>query len=240
MSDFDFDLLNELVEDAPTAGFGPQRQFGKMAATVTVLSWKDGKPTEVPFTNQKLSNGEYLRLNFESDLSELNPMLTNPYKRRVDVKKSGNKAKTDFSETVEPSLKSLLGKDWAKKLVKGFYAEWEDAETVEVNRQGELKGWDSKPDESGKTKHYTNTVPRFLRVFKSKAECETARAERFTRKENGTLDLTSDDGIPSETVNEARGLIQAVGLEQARTILSNTSPYNQYDLEKLIEVANPL
>ncbi len=229
MSDFDFELLQELVEDAPTAGFGPQRNFGKMVASVTVLHWDSGKPTETPFTNQKLGNGEYLRLNFESDLSEFNSALVNPYKRRVDVKKSGPKSKTDFSETVEPSLKSILGKDWAKKITKGIYCEWEDAETVETNKQGELKGWDKDG------KHFTNTIPRLLRVFKSKAECQTAREERFNRS-NGS---SSGSDIPADVIGQVQGLLKA-GLddEQLQEVLKGSFP--DYEPDVLIAAANPL
>lgn len=227
MSDFDFDLLQEAIAEAPTAGYGPQRNFGKMIAIVTVLHWDSGKPTETPFTNQKLGNGEYLRLNFESDLSEFNSALVNPYKRRVDVKKSGPKSKTDFSETVEPSLKETLGKDWAKKITKGIYCEWEDADTVETNKQGELKGWDKDG------KHFTNTIPCFLRVFKSKAECETARAERFNRSSS------SNGSIPADVIGQVQGLLKA-GLddEQLQEVLKGSFPL--YSVEELIAAANPL
>lgn len=247
MADFDFDLLNELVNDAPTAGFGPQVNFGKLVLSVTVCSWKDKKLTETAYTNQKVNQGEYLRLNFECDLSEFNPALTNPYKRRVDVKKSnktGDQSKwtlTDWEETVKPNLEKVVGKDYFKKLLKGVYCEFESAETVERNKQGELKGWDTeKQNEVGETVsvHYTNTVPRILRVFKSKAECAAAHAERFT-KSNGNLEVNGSD-IPEKIINDARGLITALGSEQAKGILSSTAPYNTYDLEQLISAANPL
>lgn len=231
MSDFDFELLQELVNEAPEAGYGPQRNFGFMKANVTVLTWKDSKPTEVAFTNQKLSEGQYLRLNYESDMSEFNPALKNVYKRRVDVKKSGPKSKTDFSETVEPSMSSVIGKDWAKRITKGVYCEWEDAETVEVNRQGEQKSFTTK---EGKT--YVNTVPRFLRVFKSKAECEAARAERFAKKQEA--DLSFGDEIPADVVNNVKAFLQSVGADQAKELLSEQAPYNLYDWEKLVEAAS--
>src|SRR3990172_1217583 len=171
MSDFDFDLLNELVEEAPTVGFGPQRNFGKMIGKITVLHWENGQVTETPYANQKVVKPDYLRINFESDLSELNPMLANPYKRRVDVKHSGKlpdgeknpKALTNFDEIVYPSMFETLGKDWAKRLLKGFYTEWEDAETVQLDKEGNPKSFTVQA--TGKT--YVNTVPHFLRVFRS-------------------------------------------------------------------------
>lgn len=225
---FDFDLLNELVNEAPMAGYGPQRNFGLMKVTLTVITWKDGKATEVPFTNQKLDNGGNLRLNFQSDLSEFNPALVNPYKRRVDIRKSGPRSKTDFSETVEPSSIKVIGKEWLKKLTKGVYCEWEDAETVEVNRQGELKGWTNQ--ETGKV--YINSIPRFLRVFKSKAECDSARTERFNRGSN------SNGSIPAEVVGQVKGLITALknDMEQVRETLED-KPFGDYEVDALLTAA---
>lgn len=253
-TDFDFDLLNEAIEEAPTAGYGPQVNFGKVTMQVDVVWWDDNekKFKSKKFTNQKVdkSKGEKLQITFESDLSEFNPALTNPWKRRVDVKKSSTKADgtkdpkalTDWSEIVEPSLKELLGKDWAKKFGKGVYAEFEDAETVELNKKGDKKGWDKPVTlENGEetTKHYTNTAPRFKRIFKSKADCLAARSERFSK--NGTSDESEESGdIPAEVVSTARGLIQALGVEQAKGILSSTPPYNAYDTEALVTAANPL
>lgn len=242
MSDFDFDLLNELIEDAPTAGYGPQVNFGKMVGKISVLHWDSGKPTETPYTNQKVSKPDYLRITFEADLSELNPMLTNPYKRRVDIRnsnKSGVEDKwtlTDWSETVKDNLVETLGKDWAKKLLKGFYAMWEDVPTVEKDKQGNQKGFTGK--DSGK--FYVNTVPRFLHVYKSKAECQIAREERFAKKENGsTSEAEADNGIPTEIISNVKGLIASVGLAQAETILAS-KPFGEYDVEELLKAANPL
>ena len=80
-----------------------------------------------------------------------------------------------------------------------------------------------------------------LGVFKSKAECQAAREERYSRangSSSGNIDL--DSGIPADVVATAKGLIQAVGLKQAEGILSTTPPYNAYDTEELIQAANSL
>jgi hypothetical protein len=237
MSDFDFDLLNELVDEAPTAGFGPQVNFGKCTMEVIIMAWKDvdgtRKADSRPFTKgEQLKNGEYLQITFKVDVTELNPMLTNEYKRRVDVKKSGPKSRTDWSEIVEPSLLSVFGKDWTKRIGKGVYVMVEDAETVQVDRQGNLKSFTTK---EGKT--YVNTVPRFLVAYKSKAECEAARAERFTKKENGTLDLGND--IPENVIAKVRTVLgYGVSDEQLRGILQAEFP--TYEVDDLIAAANPL
>src|SRR5690349_18745770 len=116
MSDFDFDLLQEIASDAPVAGFGPQVNFGKCTIDVNINAWDNTAKKFVvrPFDGKPLGQGEYLRLTFKVDVTELNPMLTKPYSRNVDVKKSGSKAKTDWSETVEKSLLQTLGKDYFK------------------------------------------------------------------------------------------------------------------------------
>jgi hypothetical protein len=232
MSDFDFDLLSELVDDAPVAGFGPQVNFGKCTMEVIINSWdNDAKKFNTrPFVKgEQLKQGEYLQITFKVDVTELNPALTNEYKRRVDVKKSGNKAKTDWSETVEPSLVSVFGKEWTKRIGKGVYVQIEDAETVEVNRQGELKGWDKDG------KHYTNTVPRFLAAFKSKAECETARAERFQRKENGS----TPEALSENVINKVRTIMgYNLSEDQLRDLLKAEFP--SHDPDELIAAVNPL
>ncbi len=237
MSDFDFDRFDEAIEDAPTAGFGPQVNFGKMIGKISVLHWDSGKPTETPYTNQKVSKPDYLRITFESDMSEFNPALAKLYTRRVDIRtsnKSGSEDKwtlTDWSETISMNLINTLGKDWAKKLLKGFYAMWEDVETVEKDKQGNQKGFTAK--ESGK--FYTNTVPRFTTIFKSKAECQTAREERFNRS-NGS---SSGSDIPADVIGQVQGLLKA-GLddEQLQEVLKGSFP--DYEPDVLIAAANPL
>lgn len=255
-TNFDFDLLEQQADKAPTAGFGPQRNFGKMKMTVKVVTWKDGKPLEKVWDNKPLKDGQQFRFVLESDLSELNPALTNPYKRQIDWRvsrvKDGKvdpKAMTDYTETVERSALTTIGKDWKKKLGNGIYCEWEDVETVELDKQGNKKGWDKKDkvtgelilDDAGNIIHYTNTVPRFLRAFKSKAECQAAREARFSKAADAAADdEESESGIPADVLKDAAGLISSVGMKQARLILESTPPYSEYDIDDLIENANPL
>jgi len=240
MSDFDFDLLNELVEEAPQAGFGPNINYGKCTMEVQIMAWEtvdDARsPKPRPFVKgEQLKQGEYLQIEFHIDVTEFNPALQNEYKRRVDIRKSGPKAQTDWSETVEPSLLKVFGKDWAKKIGKGVYVEVEDAETVQLDKTGKPKSFTAQ---SGKV--YVNTVPRFLHVFKSKAECQAAREERYSKANGSSGNIDLDSGIPADVVATAKGLIQAVGLKQAEGILSTTPPYNAYDTEELIQAANSL
>lgn len=238
-NDFDFALLDEMVKEAPTAGFGPNVNFGKCTMEVVIMAWKDRQPQPRPFKKgEVLKEGEYLQITFHVDVAELNPALSNEYKRRVDVKKSGPKSKTDWSETVEPSLKKVFGPDWSKKLGKGAYIEIEDAETVETDKNGNLRGWDKEQDD-GTTKHYTNTAPRFVRVFKSKADCEAARAERFAKREEGGGEDGGDGEIPAKVISDVQGLMKALNDDdQVREILASNAPYNAYDTEALLKAAN--
>ncbi len=244
-TNFDFDLFNEALEEAPTAGFGPQVNFGKVNMSVKIVSWKNGQISERPFANGDTADkakGEYLQIEFVSELGEFNPALTKEWKRRVDVKKSSgkgtkNETLTDWSETVEPSLIAALGKDWAKKLAKGIYLEFEEVDTVARDKQGNLKGWDAKEaDENGIKKHYTNSTPRFVRAFKSAAECGAAREARYTKKESND-DIDTDDGeISSETINDVKGLIASLGEKQTLKYLE-TFPFGQYKPAELVEAA---
>lgn len=254
MANFDYNLLDEIINNAPTAGFGPRVQYGKITLSIIVNKFNkntskyDTRPYK---SGERLKEGEYFQFTFESDMSEINDALTNPYKRRVDVRRSSNKGKegevlTDWSEIVEPSLLAVFGKDWYKTmLTKGVYAEWEDANTVEIDRKTKkLKGFYRQDkatkeyilDEAGNQIYLVNSVPRFLRSFKSKAECQAAHDERYTKKEDAMA--FGDDGkIPDEVINTVVGLLQAVDGQNAIDILTENAPYNLYDLTELLTAA---
>lgn len=241
---FDFDLLNETIEHAPTVGFGPRVTFGKMTIEkIEVIAWKGKKGEQRtmdarPFVKgETVKDGEYLQMTLAVDIQELNPALTFEYKRRVDIKKSSpdGKTKTDWSEIVEPSLISAIGKDWAKKLAKGVYVEVEDVETVQIDpKTGKPKGFYKKVDGVASDEWLTNTAPKVVAVFKSKVDCDTARQSRFAKREDGEA-IESD--IPTKIVNDVKGLISAMGEDGAREIISENAPYNNYDTDELIAAA---
>lgn len=243
-TNFDFDLLNEAVENAPTVGFGPRITYGKMTiADIQITSWErkakgeKGTIKQRTFTRgEQLKDGEYLQITFAVDVKELNPTLDFEYKRRVDVRNSGGKVKTDWSEIVQPSLIAQIGKDWAKKLAKGLYVEVEDAETVVLDKSGAPKSW-TKTKGDGTEATYVNTAPRITAVYKSKAECDAARQARFAKSE-ATDGEENDGDIPAKVIADVRGLLKAVDEEQAKTILTENAPYNQYDLDELLAAAN--
>lgn len=253
---FDFDLLNEIVENAPSAGYGPRVNFGKLSIKIDVVHWDknakkfntrawDGKPLD---QNKR----EYFQITFTSDMSEFNAALTNEYKRRVDVRKSDRSSKdlskqvlTDWTEIVEPALIKHLGKGWGKALTKGVYAEWQDVETVE-KKDGKLKGYSPKDKDSGEVKTdelgnplwYVNTVPQIVRIFKSAAECGAARAERFKSNDDDAMAFGDDAvSIPEKVISDVKGILQALDGDQLISLLTENEPYKSYDLVALLTAA---
>lgn len=250
---FDFDLLDDAIQNAPTAGYGPQQYFGLLKMTIQVISWTGAKGeqrkiNERPYNGKPINKeaGEYLRFTFTSDLSEFNPALVNEYKRRVDVKHSNKTGAsetwtlTDFDETFAPSILKVFGsfKKANQALTKGVYAQWQDVSTVEKDKNGNIKGFFKKDRQTGEQTDVflVNTVPQLLQVFKSKAECGAARAAKYSPRDNNQS-VSDDDEIPDNVIADAKGLMQAVSEDQAREIFSNTPPFNVYDVDKLIEAA---
>ena len=245
-ANFDFDAFDQAINDAPVVGFGSRKVFGKTTMDVQVVSWKDRKPSFRPLGKVPAdkSKGEYLQITFEVDVTELNPSLTNPWKRKFDMRRSNKTSKdeskwilTDFSEIIEPALLSVLGADWHKKISKGVYLEIEEATTIETDKEGNLKGWDAKEadPETGEYKHYTNTVPKVTRAFKSKAECQAAREELFG-KPGDDMSFGDESEFSSKDITDVQGLIAAVkNTEQLLGILNDA--YGQYDLVALLTAA---
>ncbi len=247
-TNFDFDLLNETIESAPSVGFGPRVTFGKMTIeSINVISWDrsggksaTAKMKERPFAKgETVKDGEYLQMTLAVNIQELNPALTFEYKRRVDIRKSSGdgKAKTDWSEIVEPALLSQIGKDWAKKLAKGVYVEVEDAETVQTDKNGKLRGFYKKVDGVPTEDWLVNTAPKVVAVFKSKADCEAARQSKFQKREDGDSEA-SNGNIPANIIKDVKGLMNAVDEDQLLEILSNNAPYSNYDTNALLAAAN--
>lgn len=242
---FDYDALDEAINNAPVAGFGPRSAFGKCTMSIDIVSWKDRKIQTRPFKKGDTADkakGEYLQITFHINVTELNPILTNEWKRKVDVKqsnKTGDPAKwalTDWSEIVEPSLKKVFGKEWHKVIGKGVYVEVEELETVVTTKDGSKKGWDKTDEATGETKHYTNTAPSFVRSFKSLADCNAAYQEKYKKADD--MSFGPDGDIPAKDINDVKSLIGAMDdKSQLIDILKTNTPFNQYDLTELLTAA---
>ena len=217
----EFDYLQESADNAPEAGF-VNINYGKLSIVPNVVTWDNKVPTKVPMKKgQVLGAQESLELVIGVDIQELNPALEFTYERNINVKKSG-RILTDWSEIVEPSFIACFGKAWAAKAMAGPYVEVEDVPNVTGNAS----------KKTGKV----FTVPKILRVFKSLAECQAAREERFAgNKASGgssaTFDKPSDD-----IVAQIKGLITSVGADQTKTMLDNMS-FGNFDPELLFRLA---
>lgn len=221
--DFDYGLLQELANEAPMAGFA-NVNYGRVSLTAQVVTWEsdsNGKRTAIKsdYTGGKVPDGAYLELTFSIDVTELNAKMEFPFSRRVNMKRSGPRVKTEWSEIVLPSLEATFGKDWAKALTKSPYVEVEDNVDMAVpsKKDGKLYG-----------------CPKFLRTFKSKAACEQARAERF-RKSNSNG--SAPDEVPADVLSGVQALLKVKGITQEQIMEAIASEYPDYDASKLYSLA---
>lgn len=218
--------VQEAADNAPEAGY-PNVSMGKLTVVPFVVKFsnKDGvKSAEKSVFKQgaTLGDRDMLELEFTVDIKEMNPNLNFDYVRRVGVRKSGRN-KTDWDEIVRPSLEAVFGKQWAKTIIggKGVYVELEDVPNVAGKAGDNGKVWG---------------VPKFLRVFKNKAECAAAHAERF-KSHASTSDESTDSGeIPEEVLKQVRGLIGSVGDKKAKEMLAS-KPFGDYEADALMEAA---
>jgi len=154
--------------------------------------------------------------------------------RKSDGVTKNPKALTDWEETVLPSLIKAIGADWTKKLTgKGVYVEVEDIETVVLDKSGKPKSYqpkdpntgEGKVNETGDPVIYVNTAPRFVRSFKSKADCQAAREERF----GSSKDENSEESeIPAKIIKDFKGLVDSVGLDQALSLADGNNLFPGY------------
>lgn len=230
MADSFWSQVQHLAEEAPEAGFAAIN-YGKLVATPMILKWeRNGEvrtPVRTPLkAGQTIGEGESLEINFKILISELNPNLQFDYERSIPVRKSG-RVKTDWSEIVLPSLEATFGKNWAQALEKQPYVEVEDVGNIQ-----------------GKTSSTTGKVygvPKFLRVFKGKAEAMEARAKRFPPREGEVPESETSSGelnaVPEEVLLQVKSLIASVGPKKAKKMLEN-KPFGEYDADDLLQRAS--
>lgn len=222
--------LMHMADDAPEAGFAPVN-FGRLTVTPMVVTFGTGDskhdaPTRAPYKDgQKLASNQQLEFHVEVNISELNPSLQFEYTRDVRIQKSGRN-KTDWTEIVLPSIVAVFGDDWGDAIMKGPYVEVEDAPNVNgiVSKKGAVLG-----------------VPKFLRVFKNKAECVKAREARFGSAAASSSGSTGDkeEGdveIPAGVIAQVKSLISSVGEDVASTMLVG-QPFGPYSVEALLAAA---
>lgn len=223
---FDPKSLQQAVDSAPEAGMA-NINFGKLTAEPQVATWSDGPEggrvkTVAPWTGQTLTRDQSLEIKFVVNISELNPKLEFEYERSIVVRKSG-RVKTDWTEIVEASLLEVFGKNWANEIAKSPYVAVEDFPNVAGNasKKGKIFG-----------------VPKFLSAYKSKAECITAREERYGKKSSGDdAPVAAVGAVPQEVVNNVKALLASLGSEEQAMSMLAAKPFGNYEPAVLIALA---
>ena len=200
-SNFDFDLMAEIAEQAPTAGgSGSFVNYGRVSASNWKAKYYDNDSKTyverdyVPGT--PVEKGEFVQFDLDIDIQELNPALTfNKSWRFISIRNSGKrqKDKTVWGETIAPSATMAFGdlKKFFKALVEGkTYCAIEDFATGEINKKG-----------------YDVTAPKFVAVFKNKKECEAARAEKYAKSDGEAVSSTNGK-IPLEYVRQVQAMLK--------------------------------
>lgn len=167
------DLIGQEA-DAKEA-FSAKSFFGKMKVTTQrYIHWVDNQPLEVSqeeFVTLP-TRDRSLELLFEVDIKEFRPDFEYNYQRKVRIGDS------DWWKTVRPSIEALFGEGSMSKGKYGDTIAKLNGQYVEVCDVPQQK----KPE------YGTVSVTR---LFKNKAECQTAWHERF-----GSGATTSNSGVP--------------------------------------------
>lgn len=232
MSSF-MDSVNKLIKEAPAIqGGGNFINFGPLKVTPLVVTFKGtGTPNKQTLQEYmeeqgleegdpiELGDRESFQLQFEIDVSQINPALNFKYQREVAVLNSNDKIKTDWDTTVLPSLVKVFGKDWHTKLIpngskkpKTFYVAAENADSLKRVKEGK--------------KNYG--VPKFIAVYDSLEACKQARDERYPPRDDAA---EMDYGEPEEGDEEDE--FTAEQLEQALT-LYNSAKQNRSRTIKML------
>jgi len=222
------DQIQKAIENAPVATGGSFVQYGKLtcAIFITTFHGKGEKPTRKPYTEDAEidERNQVLEVEFVIDVKELNPSLNfDNWTRRIQIKNSGSKVKTDWAETVKPALERVFGAKWVD-VVSGTlkpYVECEQADSQFVRRDAE--------------KDYG--VPKILRAFKSRDECAEARTERYGAPVSSSSDEEADEelGIPAEVISQAKGLKKSIkNAKKLREIFETTEPFSDYDVDAIM------
>jgi len=244
-----YDRVMEYSKNAPQAftGYGPSPNFGKASMTPYIVSWNNKNKIETPLSEWKGDIGSNtMELWFEVDLQEFNANLGFNYSRkvRVEVNKVGKdgtvEKKTDWSETVLPSLLEVFGEDWSGK-INGTYVEV-------IDEPSNDKPWHKKVDgveqfnDDGSPKMVQPQTVKFLRRFANKGECLAAHNERYSGKT--AVDNAATE-IPDELVSQAqtlRSMFPNMSDEDfaVQYLEGPGSPFAQYDSDAILVRLNKI
>ena len=217
-----FDELEKMIQNAPEAGGGAFRNYGKLTIKPMIVVWSGPKEKRAPTRTEYVSgvpvpDGANLEIAFSIDIQEFTPTLEFLYERNVTVKKSNARAKTSWSEIVEPSLKATFGDHWLVK-ASGSYVCAQDEPQVEP------------PGKSGKI---YNTI-KLVAAYKDKAACLAA----FEAQKIGN-GAPSVGAIPASVIDAVKQIAGAVGgnVTVLKAALGSDAQYAAYGVDALVAAA---
>ena len=216
-----FEELEKMIDRAPEAGGAAFKNFGKLTIKPMIVVWSGPKEKRAPVRTEYVSgapvpDGANLEIAFSIDIQEFTPTLEFLYERNVTVRKSSARAKTSWSEIVEPSLKSIFGDHWLAK-ANGSYVCAQDEPQVE-------------PSKSGKT---YNTI-KLVAAYKDKAACLAAFEAQ--KQSNGAPAVGT---IPAQVIENVKQIATALGgnVTTLKAALGSDAQYAAYGVDALVAAA---
>ncbi len=219
MTAYSFDELEKLIDHAPEAGGSAFRNYGKLTVKPQIVTWAGEKgartATRSEYTGE-VPPGATLELTFSVDIQEFTPTLDFLYERNVTVRKSSARAKTSWSEIVEPSLRAVFGDHWLAK-ASGAYVCAQDEPQVEPSKSGKM----------------FNTI-KLIAAYKDKAACLAA----FEAQKIGN-GAPAVGAIPASVVDAVKQIATALGgnVTVLRAALGSDAQYAAYGVDALVTAA---
>ncbi len=234
-TNFDFDLLTEIAENAPVAGSSNYINLGRVwMDNLQVSQWDNGnkKFVKEEYTGGKLEEGQTLefQIHQEIDKKDGDTFVKTWY---VQLKESGKRSKTDWGEVIKPSVIKTFKdlKSFFKGLSgNGSYMAVEDFDT----------GRDSKKNDNNGNP-YPVTTPKFISLFKGEKEMKAEKARREALRNEFP---PSDNGsVPQSVINSFKGVVTSAGsLEDAIELINEQSDgeYEGYPVATVADLAFPV
>jgi len=216
-----FEELEKMIDHAPEAGGGAFRNYGKLTITPKIVTWAGDKGARVPTRTEyvpgmQVPDGASLEIAFSIDIQEFQPTLEFLYERNVTVRKSSARAKTSWSEIVEPSLRAVFGDHWLAK-ANGAYICAQDESQIEPSKSGKIY----------------NTI-KLIAAYKDKAACLAAFEAQ--KASNGA---PSVGAIPASVIDAVKQIAGAVGgnVTTLKAALGSDAQYAAYGVDALVAAA---
>lgn len=209
---FDFDLLAEIAEQAPVAGgnFNYTNYGRTWMDNLQVSRYVKDRYEKTPYTGGQIAEGGTLEFQLHQEIEKKDgDTFTKTW--YIQVKESGKRNKTTYGEVTKPSIVKVfktLNVFFKAMMGNGSYCAVEDFDT---GKDREDKN--GKIDETtGEVKKYPVMAPKFVEVFKSKGECDKAKAVKFAK------DALPDGAVPLSVINQFKSTVEMLGsLQEAKS-----------------------